>query len=465
MRTDLLACRPVRRLVRAAGFPVAVQAFALAVVIALACAGLGIGASSSASELMLLRKTNLATLIVWGMWWPAMVALAIGAGRAWCTVCPMELVNRIGHGLAGRLGWPRARLGRVLRAGWLIVTIYVVMQLLVAGFSIHRVPHFTAVLLLVLGGGALLAGLVFREPRSFCIAFCPAGALLSVYGRLTPLQLEMRDPAVCAGCSTKDCVRAGNRRRFNRQSCPSRLRPFDREPADACVLCLQCAKVCPHDNVGFGLVAKEAPIRRKTLLRPAEAAFVLVALGFVSHEVIGEVKWLDEAFHVVPAGLASALPGVPFAWFEALWFLVLFPLMVWFAVVGLGRLAGHRGGIRPLLLAAATGAAPVVAVAHLAKAAAKVTAWGGFLPLALRDPRGSDTLHRIADHSLVPPAPFLSLTVIGWAMCPLVLFVTWRVWCGARRIRADAIPATRAGLIGASVLFTSVLTVWSWVGR
>jgi hypothetical protein len=64
----------------------------------------------------------------------------------------MELVNRIGDALARRVGWPRARLGTFLRAGWMIVMLYLLLQLLVAGISIHRVPHFTAVLLLALIG-------------------------------------------------------------------------------------------------------------------------------------------------------------------------------------------------------------------------------------------------------------------------------------------------------------------------
>jgi len=462
VKIDLLAWRPLRRVILWAGFPLLLQAVSLVAVAALVGVGLGIGPDLKADELMILRKTNLTTLVVWGLWWPAMIAVAIAFGRAWCTACPMELVNRLGDGLARGVGWPRARLGKILRAGWLIVVIYLVLQLLVAGLSIHRVPHFTALFLLVLLGGALLAGLVFREPRSFCKAFCPAGALLSVYGRSTPLQLEMRDPVVCAMCPTKDCVRAENRYRFDKRSCPSLLRPFDRQASDGCVLCLQCAKVCPHDNVGVGVVSENAPIRRKALLRPYEAAFVMVALGFVSHEVIGEVRWLDSAFHVVPAALARVIPTVPFGWFEALWFLVLFPLVVWLTIAGLGRSLGHRGGLRTLLLAAATGAAPVVAIAHLAKAVAKVGSWGGFLPLALRDPQGLETLRSIADHSLTAPAAMVGLSILGWVMLALTLVVAWKAWRWASQIPADVAVAARTGLASAAVLFSAVLTVWSW---
>lgn len=462
IRMDILAFKPVRQLFMWPLFPVALQLMALVGVLGLALNGLGIGPGVKADELLTLRKTNLTTLVVWGLWWPGMIAIALAFGRVWCMVCPMEMVNRAGDALARRIGWPRARLGKFLRAGWLIVVIYLLLQLLVAGISIHRVPHYTSVFLLVLVGGALVTGLVFRESRSFCRAFCPAGALLSVYGRYTPLQLEARDPAVCDACTTRDCVRSENRYRFDKRSCPSLLLPFRREPSDGCVLCLQCAKVCPYGNMGVGLVASDAPVRRKSLLRPFEAAFVMVALGFVAHEVIGEVKWLDGFFHAVPKWLNTLTPSISFGWFEALWFLVVFPLAVWAGIAGLGYLLGHRGGLRILLLAAATGAAPVVAMAHLAKAAAKIASWGGFLPLAVRDPHGIETFNRIAEHSLVAPAGMLGLSIVGWVMLVLTLVMAWKAWSWARQVPVESLIAARSGLAGVAALFSAVLIIWVW---
>ena len=461
VRFDLLGWRPVRAVLASAAFPLSLQVLSLAALLLLAANGLGLGPGMSEGELMTFRKTNLTTLVVWGLWWPGMIAVALTFGRAWCTVCPMELANRAGDAIARRVGWPRARLGKLLRAGWIIVILYLVLQLLVAGVSMHRVPHYTAILLLVLLGGALIAGLIFREPRSFCRAFCPAGALLSVYGRYTPIQLEARDPAVCERCPTKDCIRGENRYRFDKRSCPSLLRPYRRDASDGCVLCLQCAKVCPYQNMGVGLVTPDAPVRKKALLKPYEAAFVMVALGFVAHEVIGEVRWLDSAFHFVPEWLASLAPAVPFGWFEALWFLVLFPLVVWAAIAVVGHLAGHRAGLRSLLLAAATGAAPVVAVAHLAKAATKLTSWGGFLPLSLRDPQGLDTLHRLADGSMNSPAAVVGLSVLGWVMLAAILIIAWRAWRWSRQVTAESVMAARVGLAGTAAFFTSVLTVWA----
>ncbi len=461
VKYDLLAWRPVRAVLASAAFPLALQVLSLAALLLLAANGLGLGPGMSEGELMTFRKTNLTTLVVWGLWWPGMIAAALAVGRAWCTVCPMELVNRVGDVVARKVGWPRARLGMVLRAGWMIVVLYVVLQLLVAGVSMHRVPHYTAIMLLVLLGGAFVAGLVFRLPRSFCHAFCPAGALLSVYGRYTPIQLEARDPSACENCPTKDCIRGEHRHKLDKRSCPSLLRPFNRDASDGCVLCLQCAKVCPHANMGMGIVARDAPVRRKALLKPYEAAFVMVALGFVAHGVIGEVKWLDALFHFVPARLAALVPVVPFRWFEAMWFLALFPLAVWAAITVIGHLAGHRAGLRSLLLAAATGAAPVVAIAHLAKSAAKLNAWGGFLPLALRDPQGLNTLHRISEGSMTAPAAMVGLTVLGWVMLAAILVIAWKAWRWTRQIPVALWAAARSGMVSAAIVFISALAVWA----
>jgi len=461
-RRNALAFAPVRKILEQPWFPLALQIPALAGVGYLAINGWGVGLAESPQELMTLRKTNLTTLFVWGLWWPGMIALALLAGRAWCTVCPMELTNRLADGAARRIGWPRAKLGRWVKAGWLIVLLYLVLQILVAGLSIHRVPHYTSLMLFVLFGAALLTGLAFREPRSFCKAFCPAGALLSVYGRFTPVQLDVQDPDVCRQCRDKDCVAQKNRFRLDKRSCPSLLQPFRRKPSDGCVLCFQCAKVCPHGNVGFGIARETVSSRRPTLLKPFEALFVMLAAGFVAHEVDGEVKWLDEIFHTVPTALHGLFPSVGFEWFEGLWFLVLFPLLLWSVSAGLAYLSGFRPGWKGLLLAAATGAAPVVAVAHLAKAAAKVSSWSGFLPGALRDPAGLHTLERISNRTAAAPGPFVGLPLLGRVMLIGLAAISWKGWGWAREAAGESRVAARAGLVTVAAFYASVLILWPW---
>lgn len=441
-------------------FPFVLQVAALAGMVWLTVNGLGIGVVETSDRLLVLRKTNLTTLAIWGLWWPAMIGVALTLGRAWCTVCPMELVSRMGDAVARRGGWWRLRLPAWMRAGWTVVAAYLALQVLVAGLAIHRVPHYTSLMLITLGGLALASGLLFAEPRTFCKAFCPAGALLSVYGRFTPIQLDVRSAEICSSCTTRDCVRAENQYHFDKRSCPSRIRPFSRSQSDGCVLCFQCAKTCRHMNVGFGVVSSSAGSRTHRPLLPFEAAFVAIAAGFVAHEVIGEVKWLDDLFHVVPSAMQRTLPAVAMGWFEAFWFLIAFPLTLWAVVAGMAWALGHRRGLRELFLAAATGAAPVIAVAHLAKAASKVVAWAGYLPLALRDPTGVETLERLTMKTVPAPHALLGLSLLGAIMATVLVLIGWRSWRWAQTAAPALLPATRAGFAVTTVLFSSVMFVW-----
>ncbi len=461
IRGDILSVQVVRKIIDGPAFPVLLQMVLLGTLIVLMVNGWGIGLTESAQELKTLRKTNLTTLLVWGLWWPGMIALVLMMGKVWCTVCPMELVNRIGDAIAGRIRLPRIRMAGWMKAGWLVVLLYLTLQLAVAGFSLHRVPHYTSVMLGVLLGLAFLSGLLFRGSRSFCVGGCPARALLSVYGRYTPLQLDVRDREVCAQCRTKDCVAEENRHRFDKRSCPSRLKPFERDPSDGCVLCFQCAKVCPYENLGFGFVSGRADSRRKRLLEPYETVFILLAAGFVAHEVAGEVRWFDEIFHTIPTALNRLAPSVDFGWFEALWFLFLFPVLLWSVATGLAWLCGQRPGWRVLLVVAATGAAPLVAVSHMAKSLAKMSSWGGYLPLAAADPNGLEAFHRISEGGLDAPARLLDLSVIGWALLVVLAVLFWRSWVWPRAYAGEASVAARTALVVVMAFFAGVLLLWS----
>ncbi len=451
----------VRWLVARAWFPVAFQIGLLVVGGILTVLAFGVGPGLDDEQLHVLRKTNLTTLLVWGMWWPGLVAATVLFGRVWCTVCPLELVARVGGWVARRLGVPRAKLWRLLRNGWAVVFGYLTLQVLVATAGLHHVPHATALLVIALVGLALATGFVFKEPRSFCKGFCPAGALLSVYGRFTRMQLDVVDPEVCRTCQTKDCVTEANRHRFDRRSCPSLIKPFAREPGDGCVLCFQCAKVCPHDNIGFGLVTDGSPLAGRTLLRPFEAAFVMVVIGFLAHELAEEVEWFDELFHFVPSHLASLAPGVPFGWIEAGWYLLLFPAAIWTVQALLGYAAGYRGRLKDLLLAAATGAAPIVALAHLTKAIQKITEWIWYVPLALRDPEGVRTMDALARGLVPEPEPMVGLSPIAWVMAAAMLVVAVKAWRWVKDVPQGQRPVARVAMVSASVIYAIIFGVWA----
>ncbi len=457
---NVLSFPPIENFVYWKGFPVVLQLLVLVGLLVVPFIGFGIGLGQSPKELLILRKTNLTSLLIWGLWWPSMVIVMILFGRVWCTICPLELANRSSGFIARRIGYRRARIGRWLRHGWAILLIYIVLQVLVAVFSIHRVPHYAAFLppgLLLLG---LATGFIFKESRAFCKILCPAGALLSVYGRYTPIQIDIKSPEVCKECRTKDCVANRNRYKFDAASCPTLIQPFKRKQGDACINCFQCAKVCPHENVGFGITRAVASSRVRRNLRPYEAVFVLAVAGFVTYEIAGEVKWVKDVFLAVPHYVAAWLPPMNFGWLKAIWMLLVFPLVIW-SLAGTGAFVlGYRGRIRDLAIHMATGAAVVVAVMHLAKGLAKLSSWSLYLPLALKDPFGVDTAKAIINKSMPQPGSIVSLEFLGWIMIPSLLFAAWksREWitvsCG------DGPGAARVGILVPCILYLPILLAW-----
>ena len=460
LRANFLALPGLRGMVASPWLPLGLQILMLLAMGGLAWLGGTTPVPVRGKEILILQKTNLTTLAVWGLWWPGMILGALVAGRLWCAVCPMELMNRVGHALGRRLGSARMKLGAFLRAGWVILFLYLVMQLLVAGLALHRMPPYTAWMLATMSGLALGSGLLIREERSFCKGFCPAQALLSVYGRFTPLQLDKVDASTCEVCTTRECIQPGLREAFDARSCPSSLRPFDRTASDGCVLCLQCVKVCPKENMGWGLTQSKSP--SLPLLKPYEAGFVMVAAGFVAHELLGEIAGLETLFHAVPKWLNHFAPTVGFGWFEALWFLGLFPLAFWTLVALLARALGHRQSIPSLFLAAATGAAPFVALAHAGKATAKLLGWVGYLPFALKDPVGLMTMNRILAGQGHAPKALLGTHPLGWALTLALLAGAIRNF--RRRGDASESGSPKALLGGRAMAFALFLFVGvAWI--
>lgn len=178
---DLLRVPGVRRLILWRGFPYVFQGVTLAAFLALLVIGWQRYTPSGVSQ-KLYAQTNLAALMVWGLWWPAMIWLTVLFGRAWCMVCPLELVSNVSERLGRRLGLRQRPLRSWIASGAIIVFLYALIQFFVAGAEIRRVPAYTSFFLIALLALAVLTGL-FLKDRAFCRGFCPVGLLLSAYGR------------------------------------------------------------------------------------------------------------------------------------------------------------------------------------------------------------------------------------------------------------------------------------------
>ena len=134
---NLLRIRPIRAIILWPGFPYIFQFMTLAIFIILAIIGWGHFAPVGVND-KLYAKTNIVNLIIWGLWWPSMVWLAVLFGRVWCMVCPLELVANGTERLGRKFGINQLVLGKWLRSGALIAGLYATIQLCVAGAHLHR---------------------------------------------------------------------------------------------------------------------------------------------------------------------------------------------------------------------------------------------------------------------------------------------------------------------------------------
>ena len=302
------------------------------------------------------------------------------------------------------------------------MTLYGLIQLLVAAAHINRIPAYTAWFLIGLLAVPAIAGLLFKD-RTFCRVFCPVGQLLATYGRGGMIAVRAASNEACAACVGKDCLRACNRTKWDGRSCPSLLNPPKLNSNRDCLVCGQCIKSCQPDNMRL-LVRRpfhERDTRESAASWPT-TAFVMLVSGFVTWELCAEWPAAEQAFLAIPEAVAEhagliRLGGI----LNGLWALILVPLGVWSLFGAISCLAGHTSTVAQQWRRAALPVAVVVSAGHMTKGLAKFVSWAGFLPSALRHPDGIAAAAAISGRAAgAPPALLSPLSV---AMIGIVLIV------------------------------------------
>lgn len=388
---DLLRFSFVRSVILRRWFPYLFQGAMLAAFVALIFLSWGQLAPAGVAP-KLFAKSHLVTLLVWGLWWPAMVWAAVLLGRVWCAVCPLELVSNISERLGRRLGIRSRPVRRWMASGAIVVGLYALLQMLVAGEHLNRVPAYTALFLVGLLTLPVLTGL-FLKDRAFCRAFCPVGMLLAIYGRGGMLAIRSRGPEACASCTVKGCRLAANRARADARSCPSLLDPPRLKASGDCLLCGQCLKACELDNMTLVLRRPfHAVDDRRPLASWPATLFVMLVSGFVTWELAAEWKPAEEVFLAVPAWLSGSM-GLPrlAGYLNGAWALAVVPLILWLGAAFLAGAFGKTDSIGQTWRRIALPVAVVVAAGHMVKGLAKFVSWAPFLPYAVREPAGTGT--------------------------------------------------------------------------
>lgn len=371
--------------------PVFFQVLTLVVFILLIMFGWSISTNDQQLNLTL-RNTNLANLIVWCFWWPSIILLSILFGRLWCTVCPMEimisLLNRIGRKL---------KIPKFLRSGWAITIFYsIVLVFGIHTFAIHRVPHRMALYMISLFGLTIVISLIF-EKRAFCSYFCPVGTLLGLYSTNAAMEWRVRDRKVCDACKEKPCINKERNFAWYGRACQSNLFPGSLSNNVDCILCTQCMKACPNNNVTFRFRWPFKDLFKGLKLNLPQLGFILVVFGFAFYEVVTE--WVTgENWIMAPFDRIHGQLHIPAPWDGTINALILFIVlpMVLFMVISFlqSAIGDSKSGIAALkyyLLAFL----PLIASTHFAKSVVKSVSRFQYLSVAFKDPEGIETAREL----------------------------------------------------------------------
>ncbi len=193
---------------------------------------------------------NFGIVFVWIVWWALLMLILVPfAGRLWCTMCPIpapgEWLQR--RAFIGPRGGKLTTLGRrwprPLNNIWLQNALFLAVVL----FSkvILTTPLVSSVMLLLFVALAILTSLLF-ERRVFCRYICPVGGFIGIYSQLAPVEVRIKDRALCSTHQTKTCY-VGSASGYG---CPWLVYPAALQRNTYCGLCTECFKTCPRDNMG-----------------------------------------------------------------------------------------------------------------------------------------------------------------------------------------------------------------------
>lgn len=186
--------------------------------------------------------TNLAGVLPWTHWRGFTVVALLAVGNLFCMACPFVFVRDLGRKiLPANLTWPRA-----LRSKWIAVLLVVLYLWSYEVFDLWDNPAATAWIIL---GYFLTAFIIdgFFRGASFCKYVCPIGQFHFVQSLVSPFEVKVREPDVCATCKTHDCIKGNDKQR----GCELQLFQPRKQGNMDCTFCLDCVSACPKENVGL----------------------------------------------------------------------------------------------------------------------------------------------------------------------------------------------------------------------
>ncbi len=225
---------------------------------------------------------NLATVSVWVHYRGLVMLALLFVGNLFCMSCPFTIPRTVALRLSGGgRRWPRA-----LRNKWLAVAAFVGFLLIYEWLDLWAGPALTAWVIIGYFAAAFLLEALFAE-SPFCKYVCPLGTFNFVASTVSPTQITVRDRDVCRACPGKECVNGAP----DVLGCGTELFPPTLRSNLDCVLCLDCARACPYDNVALAVRAPGREWVETAWPRRWDVSFLVLVFAFAG---------LSNAFGMVP---------------------------------------------------------------------------------------------------------------------------------------------------------------------
>ena len=229
-----------------------------------------------------LAPQNLATVGVWIHYRGLVILGLLLFGNLFCMGCPFTIPRTVALRLSGRgRRWPRA-----LRNKWLAVAAFAGILFVYEWLDLWAGPALTAWVIIAYFVGAFVLEAAFAE-SPFCKYICPLGTFNFVTATAAPTRITVRDRDVCRACSGKECVNGSPRA----LGCGTELFPPTLRSNLDCVLCLDCARACPYDNVALAVRPSGQELGEGVWPRRWDISFLVMVFAFAA---------VSNAFGMVP---------------------------------------------------------------------------------------------------------------------------------------------------------------------
>jgi polyferredoxin len=256
-----------------------------------------------------LAAQNLATIVPWVHFRGFVILALLLAGNLFCMGCPFALPRT----LAKRFSLPGRRFPRVLRSKWLSIGALLLLFFLYEWLDLWASPALTAWVIIAYFAASFVLEALFSE-SAFCKYVCPLGAFNFVYATAAPTRIGVHDAAVCKTCVGRECLNGSYSPQpvilidqIGADGAPIRTHTHDKTGVPGCgtllfapqiqsnldcTMCLDCARACPHDNVGLFIRAPGAELTQPDAWHKRyDLALLVIGLAFLG---------LINAFGMIP---------------------------------------------------------------------------------------------------------------------------------------------------------------------